>query len=82
MPYTQLSAHRKLAQGETIEFCPTTQSWWPKGLAPAGAQVTVAALLNAPAVYEAVVGMRTRDIRFTPLADEADTMLASEVKDY
>lgn len=85
MPFTQLSAHAKLKTGEEIVFCPATQSWWPKGGAPAGADTTEAALLDAPACYQKNVGMRTRDIQFSPLVNDgtaADTELDQPAKDY
>lgn len=78
MHRTELSPFAKLSSGDTIEFCPATQSWWPKGHSPEGQIATVAATLDAAAVYERAIGMRTRDIRFTPLTDDKDTELEGQ----
>lgn len=93
MPRTELSPYAKIAAGEEIIFCEDTQSWWPKNGVPAGAITKESAMLDAPACYQKNVGMRTRDIKFSPLvndgtltapatADEADTELDGQANDY
>lgn len=77
MPRTELSPYTKIAAGEEIVFCPETQSWWPKGKSPA--EATDVAILDTPACYQKNVGMRTRDIRFSPLVN--DGTLAAPVTD-
>ena len=64
-----LDTHRTAKAGTVIEFYAVEQAWWPTGEGPTEGKPTAKAKLVEDAVYEPVIGIRSRAAHFEVLPE-------------